>query len=179
MDSLVNRVAHALKGRDTKKPNDRDSGGQVVDWVRRAPRMQLAELKANDLVGLLDSPKVKQAIDDNPTVRQMQADSRKAVRGSLEKVYDRARAVKNAKSVEDLSKLTKGRVPALEQLKKLPEEERKGVEQGIVKAAKEAGIKVYVAGLTKRIQQAVKAGVPEDHPYVVDHTKALQKIKAL
>lgn len=178
LDGVVNRVASILKGRDTKKPIDRDSGGQVIDWVRRSGS-QLHEVHVNDLYALLDNPKVKQAIASNPLVKRMQGEARKGVRDSLAAVYARARGIASAKGPEDIERITKKKVPGLDKLKKLPDKERAEVGQQVMSGVKKSALRLYANGLEARVKKAVKAGVPQDHPYVADHVKTLQKIKAL
>lgn len=122
---------------------------------------------------------VATALANSPIVQRMQKQTRNVVRDSLTKVFEHIKGIMNAKSIEDLEKITKKKLPGADKLKKAPDNERIHAEQQLLSAAKQSAKKLYVKGIEDMVSNAVKNGVPQDNPWVVDHLKVVQKIKAL
>lgn len=122
---------------------------------------------------------VLSALESSPIVQRMQKQARNVVRDALTTTFERIKGIMAANTIEDLEKITKKQLPGADKLKKAPDNERKVAEQQLLSAAKQAAKKLYIKGIEDQVNAAVKSGVPKDNPWVADHLKVAQKIKAL
>ena len=136
-------------------------------------------LDLKTLVGFFSNEKVMKAIRGSNLTQKISEDGKTVVRSSLKKVFSQASDALSATNLEDLQRKSGKRIPGLEKLKEIPEQERKLAEQNMLKGAR-AGIKAFfVEQLELRVKQALDAGVPGEHPYIKDHKGVISKIKSL
>ena len=158
-------------------------GGGEAAWhagpLLREKKKKKKQEKQPDIVDLVMKPKIMQAVENSQITRSMQKQAQAMVHGVLEDVYDKAQGVLKAQNLEQLQKVMGKNVPEVQQVLKLPQEERAAAEQQLLKTVKTAAKNVYVQGLSDHIKIAVKSGVPQDHPYIAAYAMALNKIKAL
>lgn len=173
LDGFLKKVVNKFKFGDTKKPLDRDSGEGL-------PEGRILELhkKASSFGEILAQRGVKQAIEQNPKVSQMQDSARQVVNGSLQKVLKSAQAVTSAKSIEDLQRKVGHKLKGADDVAKLPDEERQRLEAVLLPSLKKSALSMYVKGIEDQIKQAIKGGIPEDHPFIAVHKELLAKLKA-
>lgn len=173
LDGFLKKVVNKFKLGDTKKPLDRDSGAGL-------PEGRILELhkKANSFAEILAQRGVKQAIEQNPNVSQMQDQARQVVNASLQKVLKSAQAVSSAKSIDDLQKKVGHKLKGADQVAKLPDQERQRLEALLLPNLKKSALSMYVKGIEDQIKQAIHGGIPEDHPFITVHKELLSKLKA-
>lgn len=129
------------------------------------------------LMKLINNGKVKKLIANSDQTKKLASIGHKVVDGALHKVEQRANAVMNVKSLEELQRSMDKKIPGLDKLSKVPKEERQVAEQQLLKSMKQSIKEFYVKQLTSQIKKAVSSGVPQDHPYVKAHEATLLKIK--
>lgn len=174
LDGFLKKVVDKFKLGDTKKPLDRDSGeglpeGRIVELHR----------KAQSFGDILAQRGVKSAIAKNPKVSQMADTAQGIVDGSLQKVLKSAQAVASAKSVQDLQQKVGHKLKGADELAKLPAAERQQLEQVLLKSVKQSALSMYAKGIEDQIKQALKGGIPEDHPFIIAHKEVLSKLKSV
>jgi hypothetical protein len=81
--------------------------------------------------------------------------------------------------MDELSSKTGVKLDNTKILQAVPEEQRSEVETKLIQSTKSGIINLYVKGLEDRIKKAIDAGVPKNHPWVLDHQSAINKIKSL
>jgi hypothetical protein len=123
---------------------------------------------------------LKKSLAGASNLREIQKIATETYRRSLSEVYKQAVSVlREAKTIEDLEKLTGKKIPEAEELKQLPQQEREPAEKMLIDATRKTMKEFYVKNLQSQIDTVVKAGVPEESPYVQDFMNAIQKIRSL
>jgi hypothetical protein len=131
------------------------------------------------LLKLISNDKVQQAIANNQKTKAASKVGQELVQGTLTSVFEQAKGVLSAKTLADVQRVTGKKIDGMDELAKVPEQERKVAEQQLLKGVR-AGMKAfYVKQLEAQAKAAVEAGVPKDHPFVSDYASVIQKIKAL
>jgi hypothetical protein len=176
LDNFLSRVTKKLKLGDTKKPLDHDSGEGLPEGVIR-------ELHSNpqqklNIGAILTQKKVKQAIDNNPKVEQMSAATKKTLENSLNQVLLRVNAISTSKNIQELETKLGKKFKGVDKLAQVPQQERQALEQTLLKGLKQSALTMYSKGINQQVQKAMKAGVPEDHPYVKLLQTVLSKLKS-
>lgn len=157
-------------------------GGMGEGLIREKKAKKSKEKKEEkklDVAAAIMQPKIMQAIENSPIVKQMEKQSRAMVRQALEEIFDKANGVMKAQSLDQMQKAMGKQIPAIQKLAEVPEEQRAQGEAQVLKTVKASAKKLYVQGLTDHIKLAVKSGVPQDHPYIADYVAAINKIKSL
>lgn len=131
------------------------------------------------LVRLINDDRVKKILANSPVVQQMTQAGKALIQGTLKKVYAEASGVLGAKTLEDLQRKVGKKLPGMEKLQAVPEQERQPAEQALLVTVKKSVKEFYVKSLQAQVEEAVKAGVPQDHPYVHDFNAVIGKIQAL
>jgi hypothetical protein len=129
------------------------------------------------LMKLINNGKVKKLIANSDQTKKLASIGHKVVDDALQKVEQRANTVMNVKSLEELQRNLGKKIPGLEKLSKVPQQERQVAEQQLLKSVKQSIKEFYIKQLTSQIKKAVSSGVPQDHPYVKAHEATLLKIK--
>ncbi len=196
LDGFLSRVKKAFQLGDTKKPLDRDGphfgaddagggggsgghGGWDTGGMPEGTIHELHKRKKPSLGSILSQKKIKQVINNNPKTAQMSDATRKIVDTSLKTVLQRANTIANAGSIDDIEKGLGTSLKGADDLRKLPDNERQALEQPMLKALKMSAQKLYTSGIQQQLQSAVKAGVPEDHPYVLMLGGVISKLKSM
>lgn len=181
LDGFVSKVKKKLQLGDEKKMDDKDSGSFEEAFIAVGGTLILEKSKKKqaDVGKILTQKGVVSALQSSPIVQRMQASGQAAIRGTLEKLFDRMRDIQSAKSVQELGSKLGKQIPGVEKLQQIPEQERAQMEQALLQSAKEGAKKLYISQLQATVQGAVKAGVPEDHPMVRDYQTAIAKIKGI
>lgn len=123
---------------------------------------------------------LRKSLSNSISLGEIQKVATESYRTSLSEVYKQAVAVlKEVKTVEDLEKFTGKKVPEAEDLKKLPPQEKEKAEKMLIDAARKTMKEFYIKNLQSQIDVVVKAGIPEEAPYVQDFKAVIQKIKSL
>lgn len=128
---------------------------------------------------ILTSDKLKQKLSQSPVVRKMEQEGQKIVRHTLEGIFKQAQGVLNARSLQDLQNKTGAKLKGIEELSKVPQQERAQIEQKILQGTKGAMKEFYTKNLEGQVKQALDSGIPQDHPYVQDYQHVISKIKGL
>ena len=127
---------------------------------------------------------IKKALD-TPKTKEMQQKATEIYRKTLSGVYSQAETLfKKTKTVEDIEKALKGKLKGdmqkkIDEVKKLPPDEKAKAEEMLVKGVKKAMKEFYIKNLTDHVEGVVKAGIPEEAQFVKDYRAVIQKIKAL
>lgn len=143
-----------------------------------------AEESVDPLIGLIKNAKVKKLIRGSERSSELRQVGRKIVESTLRDVIKEASSVLGARSFDDLQRAvsTVHRIkvlPGTERLRGLKDNERRAAEAKLIDAIKRSSKEFYVRMLTSRVQHAIDAGVPEDHPYIAVYNKAIAKIKSM
>lgn len=172
---LDNLLAKLLKGGGGGKKDSREGPGMPLEGVIREDD----ENQDSPLAKLFANKKVKQVLADSPKTQQMTREGQEMVRGTLKQVFDQAQGVLAAKTLQDVQQKVGKKLPGMDKLAQVPQQERQKAEQDLLKSI-HAGMKeFYVKQLEGQVKAAVEAGVPKDHPYVKDYASVITKIKSL
>lgn len=172
---LDNLLAKLLKGGGGGKKDSREGPGMPEGVVYEDDEQQ----GGNPLEKLFSNKKVKAVLANSPKVQQMTKEGETLVRGTLKSVFEQAQGVLAAKSLQDIQAKLGKKLPGMDKLAQVPQQERQKAEQDLLKSI-HAGMKeFYVKQLEGQVKAAVDAGVPQDHPYVKDYTGVITKIKGL
>jgi hypothetical protein len=180
--NMLNVLAGGALDKLKKQAGGNDKGGVFKKIFTELGGVQeRADRYGNLLIedsSLMLNSKIKELIDNNDDVMNMRSNTKKTMRASLEKVFDETNSIMKARSIEDLQKLLGKNVPALKKVMSLQEPERSQIEQSVLKATKESIKAFNVQKLKERAQEAIKAGVPEDHPMISDIKSTIGKVNA-
>lgn len=135
--------------------------------------------KVDKLAALMKHDKVKEVLANSPKVQQMSKVGQELVQGTLKSVFEQAQAVLGAKSLQDLQQKLGKKLPGMDKLAQVPQQERQAAEQQLLAGVKKSMKEFYTKQLEAQVKAAVDAGVPQDHPYVRDYTGVISKIKGL
>lgn len=149
-----------------------------VDWSGPMEGV-IHEAGEPPIVKFVNDERVKKILADSQVVKQMMSAGQELVHGTLKNVYREASGVLGAKSVEDLQSKIGKKLPGMDKLNAVPEQERPAAEQALLTATKASLKQFYAKSLQLQVDKAVKQGVPQDHPFVAVYTKVIEKIKAL
>lgn len=117
---------------------------------------------------------------DNPKVLEIQRVATETYRASLKEIYTQAEnLLRNAKTVDDLEKFAKKKIPEAEKVRSLQGEERVKAEKMLIDGVRKAMKEFYVKNLTDQVNTVMRVGIPEDSQYVKDFRSTIQKINAL
>ncbi len=134
---------------------------------------------ASKLEKLVSNDKVKKMLANSQKTQQMTKIGQELVQNTLKNVFKQAQAVLTAKSVQDLQTKLGKKLPGIEKLDKIPQQERQKAEQLMMSAIKKSMTEFYVKNLTAQVKSAVDMGVPQEHPYVKSYTSVISKINNL
>jgi hypothetical protein len=135
--------------------------------------------KVDKLAKLVDHEKVKKVLANSQKVQQMSKAGQELVQGTLKRVFEQAQAVLAAKSLDDLQRKLGKKLPGMDKLQQVPQQERQRAEQQLLQSVKRGMQEFYTKQLEGQVKAAVAAGVPQDHPYVRDYASVISKIKDL
>ena len=135
--------------------------------------------QVSPLEKLISNKKVREVLANSDIVKQMTKEGQAMVRKTLNDVYKQVSSVLTAKSLQDMQQKFGKKIPGLEKLSQVPEQERQKAEQALLKSIKEGLKAFYVKGLEDHVREAVQAGTPKNHPFVRDYAMTISKIKGL
>lgn len=123
---------------------------------------------------------VKQALEQ-PQAKEIRDAVQRIVKGSLQEVLKEATTILSAKSIEDVVKLSKGKISqdVLTKLGQIPQDERQKLEQVTLQTIKKASKEFFVKNLEGQVKKALEAGVPQSSGYVRDYSRVINKIKSM
>lgn len=168
-------------GRSNKDRAPATSGGgdmTIMDGVMHEDAEDADDQKPN-AVKLFANDKLKSRLEKSNVVQKMEKAGKAVVRSTLGQVFKQAQGVMSAKSLQDLQNKTGSKLKGMEKLAQVPQQEREKAEQEILVGTKRSMREFYVKNLEAQVKKAVKAGVPENSPYVQDYMQIINKIKAL
>jgi hypothetical protein len=129
---------------------------------------------------ILTNKKFMKKVLSSPHTLEMQKIATATYQKTLKAVYTHAENVmKKVKTIEDLEKIAKKKVPEAEQIKKLPPDEKVKAEKMLIDGIRKSTKDFYIKNLKDHVSGVVKAGIPEESQYVVDYKAVIQKIEAL
>lgn len=178
-DYVSNNYQNAPKRANTghtKNPVDM-FGESVINEDDAKPKEQ--PTPPSGLTGLVTNEKVKAFLAKQPLVQKTSQVGQALVKDTLTKVYNTASQVMQAKDVGALQKAVGKKIKGIDEMMKLPANERQAAEQVVMSTTKKAAQSFYVKELEKHVQEAIKQGVPQNHPYVAVYQQVISKIKAL
>lgn len=119
-------------------------------------------------------------VAEAPRLREMQKVAIATYKETLTKIYKQAEELlKNAKTIEDLEKISKKPIKDIDKVKSLQGEERAKAEKMLIDGVRKSMKEFYIKNLTDQVDGVVRAGIPENSQYVKDFREVIQKIKAL
>jgi hypothetical protein len=182
--SLDNILARIFKGDGRKKKIDHSEGpGMPYESVIREDEKGKKKKKStgsvDKLAALVKHEKVKDVLANSPKVQQMTKVGQELIRGTLGDVLEQASTVMQAKSLEDLQGKLGKKLPGIDKLQQVPQQERLAAEQQLLSNVKKSMKEFYTKQLEGQVKAAIDAGVPQEHPYVKDYASVISKIKNL
>jgi hypothetical protein len=67
----------------------------------------------------------------------------------------------------------------MDKLAKMPPDQQKAASQKVMQDIRKAMISMYSTNLTGQVKKARAAGIPDEHPMILDLMGAVKKIKSL
>lgn len=170
-----------LKGGGEGKKTDHSEGpGMPIESaLHEKGDEQKPDSKVDKLAALMKNDKVRDVLANSPKVQQMSQKGQQLVQGTLKQVFEQVQAVLTAKSLQDVQQKLGKKLPGLDKLQQVPQQERQKAEVDLLKGIKGGMKEFYVKQLEGQVKAAVDAGVPQDHPYVKDYQGVISKIKSL
>ena len=98
---------------------------------------------------------------------------------TVKAAFEQASGVLNAKSIDQIEKITGKKLPGTDKLNKLKPEEKKTAEQQLLSNAKASMKKFYSAHASDEAKKLTDAGIPDSHPFVKTYNNLANKIKSL
>lgn len=194
---LDNVLGELLKGSDggsksskkSKSSSSRSVGGMGDSWgstgmgdmgyFESVIREADDEGSEGPLEKLVKNKKVRQLVANSEETQKLAAVGQDVVRGTLKNVFKKAQGVLSAKSLDDLQKKLGKKLPGMEKLSKVPQQERQKAEQQLIMGVKKSMKEFYVKQLESQVKKAVESGVPQNHPFVKDYMNVISKVKNL
>lgn len=179
--SLDKVLGGILKGGGEGKKTDHSEGpGMPFESVlREKGDEKKPDNRIEMLAKLMGNKKVHGVLINSPKVQQMSKVGEDLTHGTLKSVFDQVQGVLAAKSLQDLQTKLGKKLPGMDKLQQVPQQERQKAEQDLLRGVKGGMKEFYVKALESQVKAAVDAGVPKDHPYVGAYTSVISKIKAL
>jgi len=168
-------------GKSGKKPSDFFESHQELteDDDQKKKDAKGSENKAS-IKKIVTDKEAMQKIFDNPYTKKMQTAAKKLYQNTLKEVYAEAKKVlKDVNTLEDIEKLSKKKIPQLEELKKLPPAEKSAAEKSMITSIRKSMKAYYVKNLEGQVKSVKDAGIPDNSQYVQDYNLVIAKIKAL
>jgi hypothetical protein len=179
LDGVLSKIKNVFHITDKKSNGNDSSYNNYESSLRTGDLLHEDDAKPKkDVVSVLSSEKLVNAFLDSPETQRAQQSAQKIVQGALTQAYNTAKGIADAKSVDDLSRIT-GRKIDLSKLKSLPQEDMQQAEQQLLKAVKASSKQFIVKNLLGQVQSARKAGVPENSQYILDYNKVIQRVRSL
>jgi hypothetical protein len=170
--------------RRKKRKNSQRSGGKSPDDFFGESRLledsTSGEKKDITPEKIMRSKKFLNKAIDNPRVKELQRIATETYRESLQKIYSQAEDVlKKARTIDDIERMSKKKIPEAEKIKKLQGAEKEKAEKMLIDGVRKAMKEFYIKNLEEQVGTVLKTGIPEDAQYVKDFKAVIQKIKAL
>lgn len=138
---------------------------------------RLIEAKQDPVVAALSDPKFLEALRKSPKAQAMHRDAQVAINSAVAALTNRYKQVQSARTMDDLTRLfPKIDQSKLQQLAKLPPEEKGNIEQLIAQQVKAAAAKMYSEALKKKLEEMNSMRLPSNHPLVVGYKKVLSML---
>ena len=93
---------------------------------------------------IITNKKFVDAALDNPDVKRMQLEAQKTIINTLNEVYKHAHDIMNVNSLEQLSKVIKEPIDGIDELNKIPPQQKKVAEENLLKTLKSSMKEMYV-----------------------------------
>ena len=117
---------------------------------------------------------------ESPKAKKMQQTATQIYRKSLSDVFSQAQSViGKAKTVDDLERIAKKKLPEADKIRKLQGKERAAAEKALIDGAHKAMKDFYLKNLNDQVNKVTKAGIPDEAQYVKDFKSVIQKISSL
>jgi hypothetical protein len=168
LDDILGKLLHSEKSKSTSESVLRekdDKKNEDSDDVEK-------------LIALVKNDKVKKLLANSDEVQKLSRIGKEIVLGTLKDVIKSANLVLSATNVKQLEKPLGKKFPELDNLSKVPENEKQIAEQQLLKTIKLSMKEFYVKQLEAQVKSAVSAGLSQDHPYVKSYLTAISKIKS-
>lgn len=176
--SLDNLLGKLLKGGGGggKKHSPEGPGMPLESVLREKDDEKQGD---NKLAKLLSNKKIKRVLANSQKVQQMSAVGQELVKSTLKTVLTQAQGVLGAKSLQDLQSKLGKKLPGMDKLAQIPQQERQAAEQQLIVGVKKSMKEFYIKQLEAQVKSAVEAGTPQDHPYVKLYTDVISKINGM
>jgi hypothetical protein len=168
--------------RKKSKKTQRSDGKSPSDFFGESHLLEDATGEKKDITPekIMRSKKFLNKAIDNPRVKELQRIATQTYRESLQKIYSQAEDVlKKARTIDDIEKMSKKKIPEAEKIKKLQGAEKEKAEKMLIDGVRKAMKEFYIKNLEEQVSTVLKTGIPEDAQYVKDFKAVIQKIKAL
>jgi len=192
-DKIVDKLVAAAKKSDRFMMGDDNPGGPRTSGGREPKdRWGESQLREDDgeegvkkgkkltIKDILTNKKVIQKVAESPKAKEMAKEATDIYRASLEKVVADAETVlKKSKTIEEVEKMTKKKIPEVEKLKQLPPQEKQKADKLLLDTVRKSMKEFYVKSLEGQVKKAKEGGVPDEAQYVKDYKAAIIKIKSM
>lgn len=176
------------KGKDTGSPSSL-FGGMSDSLARTGQGLNEEDegkakgkkLSLSDLMG--NKKLIQKIIDSSPELQDAMKRSTEIYRKTLQSAVVEAQKALSGTTYESIVKNTKEKTPEfIQQVKSIAnmkESDKKAVQEQLVTMAKTQLKKIFVEKLTKRMDDAIKAGADQNSQLIKDHAAAIKKIQAM
>lgn len=154
-------------------------GGDMPYALEGALHEDEGQPKKPSLPDILSNPKLVAQVDNSNMARKMRAQAQAAIRQPLQQVYKQAQAVLKANSLQDLQTKVGHKLPGMDKLNQVPQQERQAAEQKMLVGVKKSMKAFYVKSLEQQMKKAADAAGDANHPLLRDYQQVLNKVKAL
>lgn len=175
------------KGKDTSSPYSLFGGmqdGRVLRGQRLNEEGKDQKGKKLSLSDLLSNKKlIQKIIDSSPELQDAMKRSVEIYRKTLQSAVLEAKKALDGVAYESIIKNSKEKTPQfIEQVKSIAgmkEGDKKAAQEQLVTMTKTQLKKSFVEKLTKRMDDAIKAGADQNSQLIKDHAAAIKKIQAM
>ncbi len=180
------KAAKTILGIATGGISDKYLGGAIFDSYAKSYVNLISEDKNTDtpkkektLADKIGSKKfIGAMLDRSPTMAAAARAAQEIYKNTLISAFEEAKQILSAKSIGEIEKIIGKKLPDDNELKKITGQDRQRAEQELLITIKKSIKKMYITRLEGNVAPVAKA-FGDDHPYVVDYKKVINKINAL
>jgi hypothetical protein len=181
LDGFLSKLSKKFGHSSSPSSSEKGSSGkgEGPGWYFESIIREVGEEQGSQVGKILTNKKVVDAAMNSTKAQQLQKATQTAVKAGLTQVYEKAKAVLQAKNIQDLQNKLGTPLKGTENLKQVPQEEQQQAFAQVMSAAKQSIKSFYVKNLEAQVKSATDAGIPSDSPFVHDVSSVIAKIKAL
>lgn len=181
LDGFLSKVKgkYHLGSAKSSSGSSHGGGDKIGSYFESVIKEENEDKKSTTVGDVLSNKKVVSRALGSPYAQRMQSDGQKIVKGTLNKIAEKASAVARATSLQDMQKITGKPIKGMDAIAKADPQQRKAAEANLLTLVKKSAKEMYVKELEAQIKEAVSAGVPRESEFVKMYLTTISKIKSL